>query len=867
VDLPVSLAPGRRLGPYEITARIGAGGMGEVYKASDTRLQRVVAIKVLPPDHLTDPDRRRRLLQEARAASALNHPHIVTLHDIGREGDIDFLVMEYVSGRRVHEVVTRETRLGQVLGYATQIAEGLAAAHAAGIVHRDIKPANILIADDGQVKILDFGLAKIIHQDSALSTQIALAAPITQPGLLMGTIPYMSPEQARGEDLDERTDLFSLGAVLFEMATGRLAFPRPFEWTTPAMQDLNPGLARVVRRLIQPVRELRYQTASEVAADLKRLELALKTSPSSRGRVVRWAVAMGIVAASLATAFLAWRGPKIPSREEWVQLTNFPDSVSQPALSPDGRLLAFLRGPGTFQTEGQVWVKLLPDGAPQQLTQDNFRKMSPTFSPDGSQIAYTTISNQNAWDSWVVPVLGGAARPWLPNASGLVWIDPQRLLFSEIKSGIHMGIVSAMTTREAARDVYLPSHERAMAHRSYASPDGRSVLIVEMDGAAAWTRCRVVNLGEKSPGRLVGPPGGCTFGAWSPDGRWIYTSSNTGGSYHIWRQRVPDGSPEQITAGPTEEEGIAMASDGRSLVTAVGLRQRSVQLREAGGDRQVSVEGYGFSPKWSADGRRIFYQLFKSGSALVGTSALWVFDVNSGQSELMYPNMASPGQAASVGGGSFDVSPDGLHVVLTVLEADSTPQLWLATIDRSQPPRPIPNAKGHQPKFGAPGEIFFRTDEGTQRFVYRIREDGSGLARVGEPSAEIAGIAPGGRWIAIWDPSGTSVHDLTGRETPVKIWGTDIRLKWSPDVRVLFLCFSNTAGTLYGNGRTYVVPLEPGRILPPVPDGGFRSEAEIAALPGVQMIDGADVAPGPTPGVYAFSRETTQRNLYRIPLP
>src|SRR5262245_52608498 len=218
---------------------------------------------------------------------------------------------------------------------------------------------------------------------------------------------------------------------------------------------------------------------------------------------------------------------------------------------------------------------MVTDGEPVQLTRDDLQKMSPVFSPDGSKIAYTTVAGPR-WDTWAVPVISGQTQLWLPNASGLVWLGRDKILFSEIKDNdIHMPIVTSEESRAGQRDIYVPASKRGMAHRSYPSPDGRWALIVEMD-RAIWLPCRLVPMDGSSAGRQVGPPdAGCTFAAWSPDGDWMYFSSNVGGAFHTWRQRFSDGQPEQITSGPSEEEGIAMAPDGRSFITAVGTRQSS----------------------------------------------------------------------------------------------------------------------------------------------------------------------------------------------------------------------------------------------------------------------------------------------------
>ena len=313
---------------------------------------------------------------------------------------------------------------------------------------------------------------------------------LTSPGSAVGTVAYMSPEQVRGSQLDPRTDLFSFGVVLYEMATGAL----PFRGDTSGVifeailnrapvapvrlnPDLPAKLEEVINRALEKDRDLRYQHASDLRAELQRLKrdtdsgraaVAVPADVASTTKAERrvptiWKFALPalVVAAAIALAvfFHSNRTSRRP-RAEYVQLTNFPDSVTQPALSPDGRMLAFVRGDSTFVAPGEIYVKMLPSGEPVQLTHDNLSKMSPVFSPDGSRIGYTALDGSFDWDTWLVPVLGGRERLWLPNASGLTWIDPQRLLFSEIKKGEHMAIVMATESRAEARDVYVPPQER-----------------------------------------------------------------------------------------------------------------------------------------------------------------------------------------------------------------------------------------------------------------------------------------------------------------------------------------------------------------------------------------------------------------------
>jgi len=559
------------------------------------------------------------------------------------------------------------------------------------------------------------------------------------------------------------------------------------------------------------------------------------------------------------------------SRADWTQLTNFPDSVTQPALSPDGRMLTFIRGAGadSFTTSGQIYVKLLPDGEPKQLTNDSLTKMSPVFSPDGSRIAYTTEDAANEWDTWVVPVLGGQPRRWLPNASGLIWTAPQKLLFSEKirgSEGNHMKVVAADESRADARDLYVPMPKGAMAHRSYPSPDGRWVLVAEMTDRGAWTPCRLLPMDASSPGRHVGPPdAACWFAGWSPDGTWMYFSSSAGSAFHAWRQRFSAGNtldpPEQITSGPTEEEGLAIAPDGRSFITAVGMTRRSVWVHDSRGQRAVSLEGYAINPTFTPDGKKLVY--FVAGGASAHRGELWIADLDTGLNERLLPGFAVGTGGTASARSPFDVSPDGQWVVFETIDTGGKNALWLAPLDRRSPPRQIPNVEGDAPLFDPNGDVLFRARDRDYGFAYRVRPDGTGLQRIHEhPVIENLGVTPDGQWLAVYarpikERAGGTILLPVGGGIPVPVYGTSLRIRWSRDGKLAFLTVS---------ARTYVLPVPRGQPLPKTPPTGFASAADIAAVPGTRLIDAADPAPGPTPDVYAFSRETVQRNLYRIPL-
>jgi eukaryotic-like serine/threonine-protein kinase len=809
----MTLSAGTQLDRFEIISPLGSGGMGEVYLAQDIRLNRKVALKLLPAQFTRDEDRVRRFEQEAQAASALNHPNIITIHEISQTGSSHFIAAEFIAGQTLRQILAQE-KLGlhRAFDVAVQVASALVAAHAAGIVHRDIKPENVIVRPDGLVKILDFGLAKLTekqHPPADTEAPTIIARTETDPGTVMGTAQYMSPEQARGQMVDARTDTFSLGVVLYEMITGK----RPFEGATPAdvivsiltkdptppslhTPELPAELDRIISKALEKDREERYQVVKELLLDVKRLERRLQFQ------------------AELARS--AGPGEQISSIGPTATATAYP----QPAQTTDKQRtrrtvnLAYLVGVTKRHKLGAVltlvsvlaaaglmlWLSPFDQHRAPSLTALTARIIpfttfsgvadQPAFSPDGNQIAFTWDGGNGGNLDLYVKLIGAGAplRLTTDPAEDIspAWSPDGRYLAFLRRSATENGIfiVPALGGDERRLGTTEPSLSRQ-----------------------AWSQCRL---------------------SWSPDGRFLAVVDHTSPEdrYSIFLLSVEDGGKQRLTSSPesSADYSPAFSPDGKTLafIRSSGLTSEDIYLISTHGEtlQRLTVDQRRIlSLAWTADGREIVFSSNRGGGF-----SLWRVAASGG----------TPERVAVTGQNAFSpaISRQGNRLVYNVSFLDSN--IWRIdnsnAADRQKSPTRLISStlQDHSPQISPDGKkIVFVSDRTGNDEIWICESDGSHPVQLTFFESTVNGTprwSPDGQQI-VFDarPAGNAdiyvVSAEGGKPRPITLEPShDVIASWSRDGRWLYFC-SNRSGAY----QIWKVPAAGGQAIQVTKHGGFEA--------------------------------------------
>ncbi|MGA7410799.1 MAG: protein kinase [Bryobacteraceae bacterium] len=660
-----ALKPGDTLGNFEIVAMIGRGGMGEVYRARDLRLKREVAIKTLPSGFASDRDRIARFEREARAASALNHPNIVSVYDIGTEGGVSFIVSELVDGETLAQAIQRgPLSLRKLIETSTQICDGLAAAHSAGVVHRDLKPGNIMLTRDGRAKILDFGLARQDHAHGVDSTTVEAS----HPGMIMGTPGYMSPEQVRCEPTDARSDIFSLGVILYEMASGKPAFRggSSVEVMNSILNDdppelpqaSPPSLDRIVRRCIEKRPSRRFQSAADLGFALTSLTPSPKLEERPKRRAwMKWAVTAALALAVTAGAvYLSVVSlPKAPAQPELTlrRLTNDPIFTRSVAISPDGKLVA-------YDKDGDIWVEQADGGGGIRLTDDKADDKDPAFSSDGTQIAFR--SERDGGGVYVVPVLGGQARELVHEGKRPSFSPDGRWLMYWIGPGIGQSGKLFVRPLSGGPPVQVGAKTPVLCGAVW-SPDGSRILF-EADCVADLATVWVYKIegNDLKPNHDV-RPGEDVIDQWLASPPRLLTWKRVADAYVVTTVPIsPDGTrvtgpPQNLTSVTDQLLRVSAAMDGRVALAVSTAKQHIWGLPidtkgHATGEAKQLTNGSEdeMSPSLSRDGRKLVFFSQRANSL-----RLFYKDLATGKGKELSTDAGS--------GGGVVFGPDGAGVL------------------------------------------------------------------------------------------------------------------------------------------------------------------------------------------------------------
>jgi Tol biopolymer transport system component/predicted Ser/Thr protein kinase len=788
---------GRTISHYEIIEKLGEGGMGVVYKARDTHLDRFVAIKVLPPEKVADAERKRRFVQEAKSASALNHPNIITIHDIASDNGLDFIAMEYVPGKALNQVITRKgLPLAEALKYAVQIADALATAHAAGIIHRDLKPGNVMVSGaperSGSIKVLDFGLAKLTDKADSRDREFTGSmhqdgAPASGEGSIVGTVSYMSPEQAEGKKVDARSDIFSFGSLLYEMVTGRRAFQGDSRLSTlsavlreepkPASQiveGLPRELERIIARCLRKSPERRPQTMADLKVALEELKEesdsgTLSMAPARQQRPGRRLVWAGTLLAAFTLGvgtlwFMRSPGKTPEAALNPVPLTTYPGVQGRPSFSPDGNQVAFVWN-GEKQDNEDIYVKMIgTNGPPLRLTTDAAPDWDPAWSPDGRFIAFFRVLPSGKCALLLIPAIGGLERKIaeiFPESRPAWSPDGNWLAISEKDSETEPFALSLLSvdTGEKRRLTSPPKQSVGDLDPAF-SPDGRSLVFSRGINADANGQSDLYLLAFSDGWKPAGEPRQITFGnqgaqtpAWTADGREIVYSVGSLVLRGLWRISAFTHAAERTEPQPLPSVGNdasepAISRSAHRLAYVHRFSHTSIWRMAAPGlegkrlrplnqpASLISSTRDDESPQFSPDGKKIAFQSSRSGSLEV-----WICDADGSNAV----------QVTSFGGPDVSTprwSPDGGRIAF---DSNATGEwdIYVVGANGGKPQRMTTNpANDGNPSWSHDGQwIYFDSARTGEQQVWKMSANGGEAVQVTKDGGYAPLESPDGKFL------------------------------------------------------------------------------------------------------------------------
>jgi eukaryotic-like serine/threonine-protein kinase len=798
---------GETLGHFRIVSKLGSGGMGVVYRAHDEKLHRTVAIKVVARESGTTPTDRARIVEEARAASGLSHPHICTVYETG---DIDgqaYIAMEFVEGSPLSESIpSGGLPTDAVVRYGIQIADALAHAHKRGVIHRDLKTANVVISADGRAKVLDFGLARRIPTEFEATATRSSDSHAARG--IAGTLAYLAPEVLLGQNADERSDIWALGVVLYEAAAGELPFKGRNEYdltaailrepATPLPQSVPPMIRAIVQRCLAKEPSQRYQQAVEVRAALE----AIQSDPGSVSTPVRderWSwrpaipVMIGIGAIVLVALFLLWR--QRDTRSTWERVASdgrltltlpSEDPVYDPAISPDGKMLCYAVESKDGRTD--LFVRRVAGGGLVRVTNDDARESWPRFSPDGDRIAFTRRESRDGTpEIRIVSTFGGDSTAVIQSAAAPVWSPSGKELASLRRTpegNIDLVIAGADGTNP--RVVIRGDSQFPFLRDPAWSPDGLELAVVRGSGGIAGEIWLVPATGGAPRQAMSDPPEVFSDSpAYTADGLGIVHSSNRGGATNIWFYPRRGGLPVRLTAGPGPDAGPTVAADG--TIAFINSRWRnSLDTHDlvSGASRTLATHSpYLWGPSFSPDGSEIAF----SRSEVDGSWHLWkiptsggtpqrLTDTGSGEvysryardgSFILFHTWSTPrriGRVARTGGAPAmmafgedsdafpDLSPDGTSIAFTRTDRNAE-RIYVAPAGGGTA-KLLTESPGAVPKWSPDGKrIVFAGNRGYYGGVFVLNADGSNVRKV----TDIGG------WPVWWPDGGQIAFVVIGR--------------------------------------------------------------------------------------------------------